>query len=64
MLGDVHGILDFIADGRVQSIVGALKGASSASNGGAGYVISHRSRAIVVEKWVIRTLVTAGCPVL
>ena len=63
LFGDVHRVLDFIADGRVQSIIGALKGATSTSYGGAGYIVSHRTRTIIVEKGVVRTLVPAWCPV-
>ncbi len=47
----------------MQSVVGALEGAASTSYGGPGYVIGHRSRTVVVETWVVRTLVSAWCPV-
>lgn len=64
LFGDVHWVLDFIADGCVQSVIGALKGATSTSNRGTGYIISHRSWTIVVETWIVRTLVPAWSPVI
>ena len=63
LLGDVHWVLDFIADGRMQCIVGALEGAASTSYRGAGYVVCHGTGTVVVEKWVVRTLVPARRPV-
>lgn len=60
LFGDVYWILDFVADGRVEGVVGASEGTTTTSYRGTGNVIGRRSRTVVQETRVVRILVCGG----